>query len=60
MLKRVQGLLFQFHKGPIKTAGRRLRKIFIGLFQFHKGPIKTLSAFTSTKSMTISIPQRSD
>ena len=34
-------LLFQFHKGTIKTLSQRLNLRKTQLFQFHKGTIKT-------------------
>ena len=34
-------LLFQFHKGSIKTEGSRTIPNQLLLFQFHKGSIKT-------------------
>ena len=35
-------LMFQFHKGTIKTVNRNIERIRIPEFQFHKGTIKTL------------------
>ena len=43
-------LLFQFHKGTIKTYYMSLREILVYVFQFHKGTIKTTKKF-----ITISI-----
>ena len=36
------GLLFQFHKGSIKTSMNFSSYLIIRSFQFHKGSIKTL------------------
>ena len=35
------GLLFQFHKGTIKTRLKDYLDFILMLFQFHKGTIKT-------------------
>ena len=49
-------LLFQFHKGTIKTILCHLDFVNIPLFQFHKGTIKTYSAGVPSASESISIP----
>ena len=41
------GLVFQFHKGTIKTNRTRRPSARPALFQFHKGTIKTLINFTA-------------
>ena len=40
-------LLFQFHKGTIKTFFTKHYFVGCPLFQFHKGTIKTLSDFNA-------------
>ena len=37
-------ILFQFHKGTIKTTKELHNAVIAGYFQFHKGTIKTLAA----------------
>ncbi len=39
-------LLFQFHKGTIKTVVVRLALALVLVFQFHKGTIKTIPLMT--------------
>ena len=49
-------LLFQFHKGTIKTTFPNLLILKIPVFQFHKGTIKTLGATVYVNPLRISIP----
>ena len=37
----LSGILFQFHKGTIKTQLANVSPQSVGTFQFHKGTIKT-------------------
>ena len=45
---RDDGVLFQFHKGSIKTTDPLLHLAHVVVFQFHKGSIKTTSRRSST------------
>ena len=47
---------FQFHKGTIKTRGRRGADFAMDSFQFHKGTIKTQSQKADFIAENISIP----
>ena len=49
-------LLFQFHKGTIKTQVVIIRRVFLLKFQFHKGTIKTDLCFRLNRCLSISIP----
>ena len=40
-MKEAQKVLFQFHKGTIKTAAGHSNQLPFNAFQFHKGTIKT-------------------
>ena len=51
---------FQFHKGSIKTAMKKIVKYNAKKFQFHKGSIKTLADKDALTAITVSIPQRFD
>ena len=49
-------MLFQFHKGTIKTFKIRPSLLNPILFQFHKGTIKTVRATSLLATHLISIP----
>ena len=49
-------ILFQFHKGTIKTPKLTAFLTAVFQFQFHKGTIKTVYHRLSTISESISIP----
>ena len=49
-------LLFQFHKGTIKTKNRAEYQVYTHLFQFHKGTIKTILLLLLMRLILISIP----
>ena len=49
-------LLFQFHKGTIKTRPQAKGRYLLVRFQFHKGTIKTSSSTLIALILAISIP----
>ena len=49
-------LIFQFHKGTIKTVNIQTNTGRLMQFQFHKGTIKTISDFGTVVPNDISIP----
>ena len=49
-------LIFQFHKGAIRTAGSILGGSIAKSFQFHKGAIRTCTKLIKGKLRLISIP----
>ena len=53
---RLLDMLFQFHKGTIKTQVISIRLVSLHRFQFHKGTIKTFINCLHSIALTISIP----
>ena len=51
-IKRLLDLLFQFHKGTIKTQQPVTSSLQGQRFQFHKGTIKTIFLHKNTKIVT--------
>ena len=49
-------LIFQFHKGTIRTQGRKSDVYYKKEFQFHKGTIRTSFITHSCYTIIISIP----
>ena len=49
-------MLFQFHKGTIKTNAGAIVDVNSKLFQFHKGTIKTADDVVASVVSEVSIP----